>query len=107
MKIKTAILGTLIGTNSLLIGCNKKPIGNNVIKYTPKLEHTINKSLDSLNSKNVHTLGGSLNRIKYFDKKDELLEKKIDIIDLKYKMIIDDLKQQVDSLKTIINKAHN
>lgn len=107
MKIKTTILGTIIGANSLLIACTQKPTQNKVLKYTPKLEQTINKSLDSLNSKDVYTLGGSINRSKYFNKKDELLQKKIEIIDLKYETIISDLKQQIDSLKSIINKSKN
>ena len=107
MKIKSIVLGTIIGVNSLLIGCTKKQVQNNVVKYSPKLEQTINKSLDSLNSKDVFTLGGNLNRVKYFNQKDELLQKKIELIDNKYKIIIDDLKQQIDSLKTIINKTHN
>lgn len=104
MKIKTIILGTLISANSLM-GCTKKQMQNSTLKYSPKLEQTINKSLDSLNAKDAYTLGGSLNRAKYFNKKDELLQKKIEIIDLKYKTIINDLKQQIDSLKMIVNKS--
>ena len=107
MKLKTGILGAIIGANSLLIGCKQKPVQNNVIKYTPKLEQTINKSLDSLNSKDINLLGGQLTRTKHLDKKDKLLQQKIEIIDLKYQELIQNLKLEIDSLKAIINKSKN